>query len=446
MGRCERLRAGALCAVLTLAAGAARAEDGSESSDASRIWALHGQATLTWQGHPSFTSPYSGPNSLNASTNGRETFDATLYAGLHPWAGGEIWINPEIDQGFGLSNTLGVAGFPSGEAYKVGQATPYAKLQRLFLRQTIDLGGERQKVGADLNQFAGSQTANRLVLTVGKMSVVDIFDTNELAHDPRNDFLNWSIIDAGTFDYASNAWGYTVGAAAEWYQGPWTLRAGAYDLSATPNSTALDFSFSQFQLIGELERRYRLAGRDGDLKVTGFLSRGRMGLFSDALAQAQTTGQTPDTALVRHYRSRTGISLNLEQKLTPELGLFARGGLADGSVEPYDFADIDRTVQLGLSLNGAVWGRKGDTLALAGVVNRITSVHEAYLAAGGIGILVGDGQLPHPGPEKILETYYSLRLNRFARFSIDYQYVDNPAYNRDRGPVSVFGVRLHGQF
>ncbi|HEX4098320.1 MAG TPA: carbohydrate porin, partial [Caulobacteraceae bacterium] len=352
------------------AASGARADDAPSGwSDPNGFWAIHLQSTLTWQGHPAFTSPYSGANSMNASTNGRETFDATVYGGLHPWAGGEIWINPEIDQGFGLSNTLGVAGFPSGEAYKVGAAAPYAKLQRFFLRQTFDLGGERSKTDADLNQFPIEQSADRLVVTVGKMSVVDIFDNNSLAHDPRNDFLNWSLIDAGSFDYASNAWGYTLGAAAEWYTGAWTLRAGAFDLSAQPNSTELDYSLHQFQLVGEIERRYRLGGQNGDLKVTGFLSRGRMGLFSDAIALAQATGQPATLAPVRSYRSRPGVSLNLEQDLTKDLGLFVRAGWADGKVEPFDFADIDETVSGGLSLAGTAWGRKDDRVAIAGVVN-----------------------------------------------------------------------------
>ncbi len=437
----------AIAAAMTLAPLAALAEDdGPGWQDAANLWALHAQATLTWQGHPAFASPYSGPNSLGASENGRETFDATLYAGVHPWSGGEIWIDPEIDQGFGLSNTLGAAGFPSGEAYKVGAAAPYAKLQRLFLRQTIDLGGERAKVAADLNQFRGEDTSDRLVLTVGKLSVVDIFDSNSLAHDPRNDFLNWSIIDAGSFDYASNAWGYTVGAAAEWYAGAWTLRGGVFDLSAEPNSTELDWSLHQVQFVGEIERRYRLGGQDGDLKVTGFLSRGRMGLFSDAIALAQASGQPADLAPVRRYRSRPGVSLDLEQGITPDLGAFVRLGWASGSVEPFDFADIDRTVSGGLSLAGTAWGRKDDRVAIAGVVNQISQVHQAYLADGGLGILVGDGQLPHPGPEEILETYYSFAATPFARISLDYQFIDHPAYNRDRGPVSILGVRLHGQF
>ena len=176
----------------------------------------------------------------------------TLYAGVRLWQGAEVWFNPEIDQGFGLSGTLGVAGFPSGEAYKVGASVPYARLQRYFFRQTIDLGGEVQKVEPGPNQFTGQQTADRLVITAGKFSVVDIFDVNKYAHDPRVDFMNWSVIDTATFDYAADAWGYTYGAAVEWYKGNWTLRGGLFDLSIVPNSTQLDPQFQQFQWVGEI--------------------------------------------------------------------------------------------------------------------------------------------------------------------------------------------------
>ena len=206
---------------------------------APETWAVHVQSTLTWELQPAFRSPYQGPQSLSPAANGRETIDSTLYAGVRPWAGGEIWMNPEVDQGFGLSDTFGVAGYPSGEAYKLGKAEPYILVQRGFLRQTINLSGETEKLEPDLNQLAGTQTANRLVFTIGKYSIVDIFDTNTYAHDPRSDFLNWSIIDQGAFDYAANAWGYTYGGAAEWYQDRWTIRAGMFDLSQAPNTVAL---------------------------------------------------------------------------------------------------------------------------------------------------------------------------------------------------------------
>jgi high affinity Mn2+ porin len=294
-------------------------------------FAFHAQTTYLNQYAFPFRSPYQGRNSLSPN-HGRETWDVTFYAGARLWQGAEFWVNPEIDQGFGLSGTLGVAGFPSGEAYKVGASVPYARMPRYFLRQTIDLGGEKEKVEADINQFAGSQTANRLVITVGKFGVVDVFDTNKLVHDPRKDFMNWSLVDTGTFDYAADAWGYTYGAAVEWYSGQWTLRGGVFDLSIVPNSTELDPRLSQFQWVGEIEHRHELAGQPGKVSVTGFLSRGRMGRFADAIQLAQLTGGPADIADVRRYRSRSGVSVNIEQQLSSDLGVFARAGWASGDV------------------------------------------------------------------------------------------------------------------
>ena len=239
----------------------------AQDATAPQQWAIHGQATNVWLFQPAFRSPYQGPQSLSPAANGRETLDATVYAGVRPWQGAEIWINPEIDQGFGLSNTFGVAGYVSGEAYKLGEADPYYRMARAFFRQTIDLGGESQKVDPDLNQLGGTQTANRVVLTVGKFAAVDIFDNNKYAHDPRNDFLNWSIVDVGTFDYAADAWGTTYGATAEWYQDWWTIRLGAFDLSNVPNSTHLALPlFQQTQFVAELEERHTLWDQPGKLR------------------------------------------------------------------------------------------------------------------------------------------------------------------------------------
>jgi high affinity Mn2+ porin len=407
-------------------------------------FAFHAQATYVNQYVPPFAAPYSGRNSLAANT-GRETSDVTLYAGVRLWQGAEAWINPELDQGFGLSASVGAAGFPSGEAYKVGADYPYTRLHRAFLRQTINLGGEVQNVDAGLNQFSATQTSDRLVFTVGKFGVVDVFDTNKYAHDPRVDFMNWSIVDTGTFDYAADAWGYSLGAAAEWYQGPWTVRGGVFDLSIAPNQTPLDSRFQQYQWIGEIERRYTFWEQPGKLAITGFQTRGLMGSFQDAIQLAALTGGTPDIAAVRKYQSRNGISLNLEQQLMPNVGLFVRAGIADGDKEPYEFTDIDNTVAAGLSISGRQWGRDDDTFGIAGVVNGVSSVHKAYLNAGGLGILVGDGKLPNPGDEKILETYYSFSVFS-SKVTLDYQLIVNPAYNRDRGPASVLGARVHMQY
>jgi high affinity Mn2+ porin len=406
-------------------------------------WSIHGQTTFVSQYAPPFHAPYHGQNSLDSNA-GRETWDATLYAGLSPWEGAEIWFNPEIDQGFGLSNTLGLAGFPSAEAYKLGFDDPYMRVPRTFIRQTIDFGIPTEKVDADINQFAGKQSPDRLVLTIGKFSVSDIFDTVKYAHDPRGDFLNWTLVDAGTFDYAADAWGFTYGGAAEWYHGPWAVRGGLFDLSIVPNSKELD-RFHEFQIVYEIERRHEIAGQPGSIMFDGFVTRGRMGGFDDAIVLAQETGGPANTALVRRYQSRIGFNLNFEQQVVPNVGAFGRFGWADGNLEPYEFTDVDRTASTGIQLAGKLWGRPDDTFGLAGVVNGISAPHIAYLNAGGLGILVGDGKLPHPGTEDILETYYAFPLGA-VRATADYQFFLNPGYNRDRGPVSVVSMRLHAQF
>ena len=410
-------------------------------------WAVHAQSTMTWLLQPGFRSPYQGPQSLNASANARETVDATLYLGLRPWQGAEIWINPEGDQGFGLSNTFGVAGYPSGEAYKIGKEDPYFEMQRAFLRQTIDLGGETQKIDADLNQLAGTQTANRLVVTLGKFSVVDVFDTNKYAHDPRNDFLNWSIIDNGAFDYAANSWGYTYGASAEWYQDWWTIRTGLFYLSTEPNAANISPGFfRQAQWVEELEERHNLWDQPGKLKFLYWLMWGDLGTYPAALGLAQATGTTPSTADVRSFRTKYGLGLNLEQQLTSDLGAFVRAGWTEPNVEEDAFTDIDESLSAGLSLQGVRWGRPDDTVGLAGVVNRISHEGKLYFAAGGLGGIIGDGQLPDAGPEQIVEAYYSVPVFSFAHVTADYQFINNPAYNRQRGPVSVFGIRTHVEF
>ena len=407
--------------------------------------AIHGQATFVLQGTPGFPSPYTGPNSLTPHQR-KETADLTLYAGLRPWAGAELWINPEIDQGFGLSNTLGVAGFPSAEAYKVGSRSPYLRLQRLFLRQTIGLGGGSEPVEAAANQLGGARDRNRLVLTLGKIGVGDIFDQNQYAHDPRGDFLNWALVDAGSFDYAADAWGYTTGIALEYYQGPWTVRFGAFNLSKVPNGETLETGFGQYQLDAELEHRQSIGGHEGAVRLTLFRNRGRFSRYDDAVALAAATGQPVDPTLTRTRRTRMGASLDIEQAVSDSVGLFARAGIADGAIEPYDFTDIDRTVQLGAAIQGKAWHRAGDRIGVAGVVNGISRAHQRYLDAGGLGVLVGDGRLPHPGPEYISELYYDFVPHRGTALTLDYQFVANPGYNRDRGPAHVFALRLHGAF
>ena len=420
---------------------------------------IRGQTTFVYQGYPAFRSPYQGAQSLPAGGQARETFDTTLFIGVRLWQNAEVWVDPEIDQGHGLADTHGVAGFPSAEAYKQGADYPYARVNHYFFRQTIDLDGDTLKVDADVHQMAMTETANRLVLTVGKLAVVDIFDTNKYANSPKTDFLNWSVVNAGTFDYAGDAWGYTYGAAAEWYQGIFALRGGIFDMSASPamagdsaQAYGLDSTFHQFQLVGEIEERHQLWGEPGKLKITGFLTRGNMGSFDQAVALAENPaggffGDPSDAiAALRIYQSKPGVSLNLEQQVNDWVGVFARVGWSDGYNENWDFTDIDRTFQAGVSLDGKQWGRPNDTIGVANVVNGLAPVHQAYFAAGGMGVLIGDGQLPSYGAEEILEAYYSYGITSATKVTFDYQFIANPGYAAERGPVNVFAGRFHTAF
>lgn len=431
-------------APLSVSAPAVHAQDAGPAN--AQDWAVHGQLTFVEQFHPAFTSPYRGTNSLDPGNRGDETITADLFAGGRPWKGAEIWVDPEVDQGFGLSNTLGMAAFPSGEAYKIGSAVPYFRIQRLFFRQTIDLGGESQEDKPDANQLGGSHTADHLTFTAGKISVVDIFDTNDYAHDPARDFMNWAVIDSGAFDYAADSWGYSYGGVLEWTQDWWSLRGGLFDMSKIPNEKHLETGFRQFELVAEGEERHKWFDRDGKLKLLLYVNRAWMGGYGDAVALADATDTIPDTALVRNYKSRPGAALNFQQELTDDLALFARASWDDGSQEAFEFTEINRGFSGGMSLKGTQWKRSDDTVGAAYFVEGLSSAAQNYFAHGGLGILIGDGRLPHYGLENGIETYYSARINDWLAASADYQLVINPAYNPDRGPVSILSARLRAEF
>ena len=433
---CVRLGILVLCLLVPSAAFAADAED----------WAIHGQATGIEQYHPAFRSLYRGTNSLDPGSRGNETVNLTAYAGARLWDGGEAWADLEMDQGFGLSNTLGVAAFTNGEGSKVGKAVPYLRLHRLFFRQSFDLGGDAKDLESQANQLAGSRTEDNLVLTLGKFSPGDVFDTNDYAHDPMHDFLNWAVIDAGPWDYAADAWGYSYGGAAEWSFSRWSLRAGLFDLSRVPNGTELTRGFGQYQLDAEAERRVTLFGRDGKIKLLGFASRGRIGDYNDAVNLALVTRRPAEIASVRRGSWKAGVSLNIQQALSDELGFFLRATTNDGGKEGEEFTDMANSVSGGFSLKGTLWDRKDDTVGLAIETGGISASARRFFVLGGLGILIGEGRLDHYDRENVVEAYYAAKVRDGIQATLDYQFIANPAYNADRGPVSVFGARLHAEF
>ena len=404
-------------------------------------WSTHYQYTGIDQGYPAFRSPYSGPNSLTPGTRTRETMSATAYLGRTLWEGGALYFDPEFNQGFGLSRTSGVAGFPNGEAQKSGENLPKLNISRFYLVQTIGLGGEEEKVEDDINQIAGTRDVSRVTIYAGKLAVNDLFDTNAYAHDPRNDFMNWSVWEGGAYDYAADQKGYSDGIAVELNQKDWALRAGAFLVDKRSNSRDLDTRiFQRGGYQAEFEERYELFGQAGKLRLLGFVNRGFAGSYREALAVPGA-----DITQTRKDRLKEGFVVNLEQAISDDLGAFARFSYNDGKNEIMAFTDIDRSGLIGLSLKGTSWQRPDDTIGIAGVINALSRAHADFLAAGGLGILIGDGRLNY-ATEDILEAYYRFQVIKPLSLTADYQFVANPAYNRDRGPVSIFAVRAHLQF
>jgi high affinity Mn2+ porin len=426
------------------------AANGGNSADSWAIdpssWNVHGQLTFIEQGYPAFRSPYQGQNSLTGANQIQNTTSATAFLGYRPRDGTEIYVNPELMQGFGLDNTLGVAGFPNGEAQKSNFPMPRIDIARVFVRQTFGLGGEQETIEDGPNQLAGKQDISRITVTAGRFAVLDIFDGNIYSHDPRADFLNWNMYCCGSYDVTMDKIGYTWGAAAELNQKSWAIRAGYFLVPAVSNDNSYDTRIAEHgEYIGELELRYSLFSQPGRLRLMGWANIANMGSYADALAMPATTPNFPDITQTRRVRTNYGLVVNLEQAITSELGIFSRASWSPGHVEIIGWTDCDESLSFGAVLRGNAWGRPDDKIGVAGVVEGLSPVTRAYFAAGGLGILIGDGQLNYR-PEQILEAFYAYSLNKWATLTFDYQLVANPGYNADRGPVSIFSGRLHAQF
>ena len=407
-------------------------------------WLFHVQGTEVFQGQPGFHSPYVGPNSLRPEDTFKQSSSFDIYLGAHLWPGGEIYFNPEYYQGFGLGNTHGIAAFPNAENYKVGQKIGDVFIPHLFLRQTFGFGGEQEELPGDQLQLAERVDVSRLTITIGRMSVGDQFDTNSYAHNSRTQFLNWVLVDNGAFDYAADSVGVIEGATAELNQKTWALRYGIFDVPRVSNGFAKDgHLLKAWQQMMELELRYSLRDHPGIVRLLGWLESAHMGSYSETLADPSLM---EDITLTRRYRYQYGFGLSAEQEITKDLGAFLRASWRDGEEEVWQFTDIDWSISGGFQVQGASWNRSEDVVGIAGIVDGLSSAHRDYLAAGGLGPLIGDGKLPHYEPEGILEIYYNSQVIKNVYLGIDYQFVANPGYNSDRGPVNIFSSRFHFQF
>ncbi len=408
-------------------------------------FSFHFQQTIITQSKPAFTAKYSGDNSLLTKSETESSITSTFYAGARLWKGAEVFFNPEISGGAGISKTLGVAGFPNGETFRVDRASPSIYIGRLYFKQNFEWGNEKDMIEPDANQLGGVRSKRYLSFTVGKFGMTDFFDGNEFAHDARSQFMNWSLMDNAAWDYPANTRGYALAAMAELGQPTWTLRF-AYSLSTTEGNGAIwdqKIGKANTQTL-EFEKRYTLNGQKGTVRILGFLNNGKMGDYNKALALSPVA---PNVDTTQAYgRHKYGFAINADQYLTKDFGVFAKLSYNDGHTQTWYFTEIDRSFSLGAQLKGSSWKRGDDELAIAFVGNGISAPHRNYLAAGGYGFIIGDGKLNY-GTELIGEIYYKLNAYQNKLFiSPDYQFIINPAYNKDRGPVNVLSIRAHVEF
>ncbi|MBR0753120.1 carbohydrate porin [Bradyrhizobium jicamae] len=406
-------------------------------------WEIHGQTTYLPQGYPSFRAPYTGTNSLTPAPQAQATWSSSLFLNARLWDGGEVYYNPELLQGFGLNDTVGLAGFSSGEAQKSNFPYPHYNTSRLFVRQTFGFGGEQEELASGPTQLGGKVDVNRLTIQAGKFAVMDVFDGNAYAKDTRKDFINWSMWAPGAFDYSADKVGLSYGVTAELNQKQWALRGGYFLMQSVSNSNSFDTNvFERGTYVLELETRYSLFSLPGKLRTIAWLNSAFSGSYRETL---DNPALNLDISLTRTGRIKYGYVVNLEQALTDDIGLFGRWSWNDGKTEIMAFTDIDASLSMGTSIKGTKWGRPDDTIGIGGAINSLSKDHRDFIAAGGLGVLIGDGALNYR-QERILEAYYAYSLNKYFTLTADYQFVTNPAYNADRGPVHIFSGRLHGEF
>lgn len=392
---------------------------------------------------------YSGPNSLQASREISYTATATAFLGMRTWQGGEVYLNPEVTQGIPFSGLTGSGGFTNGELTRTAGNQPKLYRQRLFLRQTWGLGGGDEALEADLNQMAGTVDKNRVVLTLGNFSTLDVFDDNRYAKDPRVHFMNAAFMAPLSFDYAADARGFGWGFAAEWYQDNWVLRIGRMTGPKEPNMLPTDFQIGKhYGDQFELERAHTLLGQPGKVRLLAWRNRAVLASFKDALDYLKANPDADPqaiTAVRNGERIKYGAGINIEQAINDDLGFFLRAMKADGRTETYAFTETDGSIAAGFALKGAAWGRGMDTVGVGFAHNTLSSDRRKYLEAGGISFFIGDGALNYK-PEQLFETYYSLHVWKSTFLTADYQRMKNPAYNADRGPADFFAMRLHAEF
>jgi high affinity Mn2+ porin len=406
---------------------------------------LHFQQTIITQYKPAFSAPYTGQNSLITQQETQTSLTTTFFGGARLWKGAEGYFDPELSGGSGLSQTLGIAGFPNGETFRVGGVQNKLYIARLYFKQSFEWGTEKDTIEDDLNQLAGLRSKRYFSFTVGKFGMADFFDSNNFSHDPRTQFMNWALMDNGAWDYPANTRGYVLGLYTELGQPTWTLRFAFTMVTTQANQSIWNSKIGKANTETiEYEKRYSIGGQKGTLRILTFLNNGKFGNYKLALEQNPTAPNVDSTQA--YGRHKYGFGINADQYITKDFGVFAKASYNDGHTETWFFTEIDHSLTFGGVLKGTSWKRADDELGLAFIANGLSADHKNYLAAGGYGFIIGDGRLNYK-PEMITELYY--KINAYQKkvwLSPDYQFILHPAYNADRGPVNVLGFRAHVEF
>jgi high affinity Mn2+ porin len=440
------MRAVVVLSVLAALGSIAHADDGDyviHHPDDTRWW-LSAQGNAIWQFQPGFHSPYEGTNSFRTEDNRALSDVATVYGGYELTRTTAIVIAGETAGGSGLSAALGLAGFTNVDVVRNPTLGPTPYVGRAYIEQVIPLSDHVVKNERDPLHVLRALPDHRIEIRAGKMAVVDFFDTNEGASDVHKQFMNWTVVNNGAYDYAADTRGYTLGFEVEYDAPQWAARFGEFLMPTVANG--IDYDYHVGEARGEnleLELHECIARRPGRVRFLAYANHADAGTYIESIALSEQLFTTPDITLSRTPGTlKYGFGLNGEQEVADDLHVFARVGWNDGQTESFAYTEVDNTVLVGGDLVGGRWGRPGDKLGLALVTNGISGVHREYLADGGLGFLLGDGKL-HYGREDILEAYYTGRAYRGVFPALDIQAIANPGYNTDRGPVFVGSVRLH---
>jgi high affinity Mn2+ porin len=425
-------------------------------------YSIHYQFTAVTQYHPAFHALYSGANSLSSSEDSASALVTTIYTDLRLWPGAELLFDPEMSGGRGLGNSqngsVGVAAFPNGIVYRVGDPAPAIYDARLAISQTFGLGGGTLTNEGGPNELQGTRDKNVLAITAGRLSVTDVFDANHYSNDPTNDFLNWALFASGAWDYPADTRGYTWGVLADLAYTWWSARGGIALEPTVANGPALDTRVDKAHgLMGEYEARYSVGPMAGAWSLLLFLNTAHMGSYQQVLADpAKYQNDIANTRA--DGRTKYGFALSVEQQITKALGAFMRLSWNDGHNESWAFTEIDQSLAVGAVQQGKIWGRPSDEAGVAVVVSGLSPWHERYLAGGGDGFIIGDnlntcvtvacvaGHGLNYGPEVVTDIYYRVQLTSALSVSAFYQPIVNPGYNQDRGPVHIFSGRVHVTF